>query len=258
MKALIIEDEALLARSLVRLLENSTHNIEVIGVLESVRACQKWFANNAFPDVIFADIQLSDGTSFDVFKEINPPCPIIFTTAFDQYAIRAFKLNSVDYLLKPVDEKEMANALEKLKKFSLQKDETSLSSLQELIKTISLPEQKTFKKRFTAHFGNSIVAVGEDRVAAFFRDELIFVLTAENESLITDYKSIEEIEELIDPQIFFRANRQYIIHIASISSIKPHYSGKINVQLKAPLKAEVSVSRERAAEFKKWFEGNVG
>jgi two-component system LytT family response regulator len=257
MNVVIIEDEELIAKDFIKLLSRIDAKIKVAAVVGSVKAANAYFSSHASPDLIFSDIQLADGVSFDIFREIAPSCPIIFTTAYDQYAIQAFKLNSIDYLLKPIEEEELKRALEKFERWkssgSLQEFSSQFS---EMLKDLRGENKIKFKTRFTGHLGKSIVAIQEDQVSYFTKDAIIFLVTQDNKQVVTDYHSLEELEELVNPQKFIRANRQYILHINAIENIKTHFTGKLNITLKAPLTAEITVSREKAGEFKKWFEGD--
>lgn len=253
MKILLIEDEPLVAKNLenlVKQIESTSILLEIIG---SVKETLDWFKNNAEPDLILSDIQLSDGVSFDIFQEIQPQCPIIFTTAYDEYAIRAFKLNSIDYLLKPIDKEELRCAFEKFKK--LNKTDGFKEQLNHLLSDLgnrsTLPK---FKTRFTAHHQRNIVAVTIERIACFYRDEVIWIQTTDNQRLITDYNSLDEIEELLNPEGFFRANRQFIVNKQAIESYRTHFTGKIELKLVVSTKDEIVVSKEKAHQFRGWFE----
>lgn len=255
MNVVIIEDEMLVAKDLIKLLSKVDQELKVVAVLESVEASKNYFAHKDLPDLIFSDIQLADGVSFDIFKDTTIHCPIIFTTAYDEFAVAAFKLNSIDYLLKPVDEDDLKKALVKFKKVQGNQGKDLTLQFQQMLEQLK-GEKKKFKTRFTGHLGKAIIAVQEDLVSYFTKDALIFLVTHDNKQIVTDYQSLEELEEMLNPEKFFRANRQYIININAIDNIKTHFTGKLNVTLKEPLKAEVTVSREKAAEFKKWFEGS--
>ncbi|WP_064197370.1 MULTISPECIES: LytTR family DNA-binding domain-containing protein [Emticicia] len=257
MKILLIEDEPLVAKNLENLVKQLEATANIIATIDSVEEALRWFRNNAEPDLILSDIQLSDGVSFDIFQEIQPLCPIIFTTAYDEYAIRAFKLNSIDYLLKPIDREELKVAFEKFKRMS--SSNTSNNRFQEqLSHLLNDLENKSaitkFKTRFTAHHQRNIVAVGIEKIACFYRDEVIWIQTTDNQRLITDYNSLDEIEELIDPDFFIRANRQFIVNKNTIESYRTHFTGKIEVKLVVSTKDDVVVSKEKAHQFRAWFE----
>lgn len=254
MNILLIEDEPLVAKNLEKLVAQIEPTANILAILDSVSASINWFKTNPEPDLILSDIQLSDGVSFEIFQEIQPDCPIIFTTAYDEYAIRAFKLNSVDYLLKPIDSQELIAAFDKFKRLAGQQSKDDLrGQIQDLLH--DLKNRTTYKKRFTAHHHRSILAVPEERVACFYRDSVIWLQTTDNQSLITDYNSLDEVEELLDPSKFYRANRQWIVKIDAIESYRTHFTGKIELKLSVSAKEEVTISKDKAHDFRVWFEG---
>lgn len=256
MKILLIEDEILVAKNLENLVKKLKPDATLLATIGSVKESLDWFQNNTEPDLILSDIQLSDGVSFDIFQEIQPKCPIIFTTAYDEYAIRAFKLNSIDYLLKPIDIEELRSAFEKFEKLnhtSSQDDfKEKLSHLLSDLENRSTTPK--FKTRFTAHYQRNIVAVTIERIACFYRDEVIWIQTTDNQRLITDYNSLDEIEDLLNPEGFFRANRQFVVNKQSIESYRTHFTGKIELKLIISAKEEIVVSKEKAHQFRGWFE----
>jgi len=200
------------------------------------------------------DIQLSDGVSFDIFKHVEIKCPVIFTTAYNEYAIRAFKVNSIDYLLKPIDKNELYGALDKFNKINKNPTISIKDQLQSLMKHIALPiDNKIYKERFTAHSGKSFLAIDQSKIACFQKDALIYINTIDKEQFITDFQTMEEIEELVDPKIFFRANRQFIINVNSVESYRTDSYSKLIVKLKAPLITTIDISREKAQAFKSWL-----
>ena len=249
MKLLIIEDEPLVAKDLMNLIAKLSPDAQVLQVLSSVDSARKWFSENTTPDLILSDIQLSDGISFDIFESLHLSCPIIFTTAYDEYAIRAFKLNSIDYLLKPIDSKELSTALAKYK--SLSAENTVAEQLKALMNNWGTHAKK-YKERFLTLHRNTLVPVSQQSIAYFHKEELIYLHTMDNERLITEHHTLDEIEGLLDPGIFFRVNRQYIIHIQSVGRIKPTHKG-LTVQLKPPFNTDIDISREKATAFKKWI-----
>jgi DNA-binding LytR/AlgR family response regulator len=253
MKAVIIEDESLIARELKARIGNVAPDLVVTEVLPSLKTANRWFMENEEPDLIFADIQLSDGVSFEIFEKFELKCPIVFTTAYDEYAIRAFKVNGVDYLLKPIDEEELKKAIDKCRR--LIESKTKLpSNLQELMQVLQNPQQgKQYKEKFVVNVRNNWIPILTKDIACFVRDNLNYLYTFSGERYIVDFVTLEEIEDILDPQHFYRANRQSIVHIDAIQSIKPQENQKLILTLKAPLKMEQDVSREKAPSFKKWF-----
>jgi DNA-binding LytR/AlgR family response regulator len=255
MKAVIIEDEAINAQELIKKLATVAEDVEVIEVLPSVKAAKRWLMNNTEPDLLFMDIQLSDGISFEIFDQYKITCPIIFTTAYDEYALRAFKVNSVDYLLKPVNVNELKAALEKCRRLS--KDNTRVpADWEELLRTLtgSAERQPMYREKFIVHQRQQWIPVFTKDIAYFMRDSLNFLITFREEKFYLDFNSLEEIEDIIDPRVFFRANRQCIINTNAIASIRLHDNGKLSLHLKSPLKSVIEVSREKAPSFKRWFE----
>lgn len=249
MTILIIEDEPLVAKDINMLIRRIEPDAIVLGVVGSVEGVKKWFTENPAPDLILSDIQLSDGISFEIFDSINSTIPIIFTTAYDDYAIRAFKVNSIDYLLKPIDSDEMAKALQKYKTVSSK----SLMGQQVSHLVRDWGQGKAgFKERFLVTYGNSLVPVMEREVAYFHKDQLIFLHNLENEKFICDFGALDDVESLLNPVNFFRVNRQYIIHIQSVGKVRTTHKG-LTVTLKVPFNVDIDISREKAVAFKNWL-----
>lgn len=247
MKILIVEDEPLAAKDLENLLRRIEPSIEIQSIVSSVAAAKTWFSINPQPNLILSDIQLSDGISFEIYENMSLTCPIIFTTAYDDYAIRAFKLNSIDYLLKPIDKEELEGALQKFKTHS---PEVLSEQLKSLIGGWNQP-QKKYKERFLTVHRNMMVPVTQQEIAFFHKEELIFLHTLSSEKYISDHQTMDEVESLLNPEYFFRVNRQYIIHVQSVGKIKSTHKG-LTVQLKPPFNIEIDISREKAVAFKNW------
>lgn len=252
-KAVIIEDEQLIARELANKIAVVADDIEIVEMLPSLKTAKKWFMQHAEPDLLFMDIQLSDGVSFELFDHFRLSCPVIFTTAYDEYAIRAFKVNGIDYLLKPVDESDLRTAIEKSRGLINGKSVLPVD-MQQLISTLATPQASLYKEKFIVSVRNTWIPVDTREIACFVRDNLNYLYTFNGDKYILDFTTLEDIEELLDPRIFYRANRQSIIHINAIQSVKPHENQKLSVFLKAPLKMELDISREKAPAFKKWFD----
>ena len=255
MKAVIIEDEVLIAQELQNKIRNVSGDVEIIEILPSLKTARRWFMANAEPDLIFMDIQLSDGVSFELFDAYQLSCPVVFTTAYDEYAIRAFKVNGVDYLLKPVDDEELKKAIDKCRGI-IESKARFPSDIKQLIQKLSLPQasQSLYKEKFIVSFRHQWIPVNTKDIACFMKENIHYIYTFSGEKHILDFTTMEEIEELLDPGKFYRANRQFIINIDSIQSVKPHENQKLSLTLKAPLKIEVDISREKAPAFKKWFD----
>lgn len=256
MKALIIEDEEIIAKVLVNSIRKVDPDIEVIDTLPSLKVARKWFGNNAEPDILFMDIQLSDGVSFDLLEQFRLNCPIVFTTAYDEYAIRAFKVNGVDYLLKPVDEEELKKAIDKCKKIITQQTGTS-ADIQALIRQIAQPGSVAgkFKQRFVVNIRNQWMPVAVKDIACFTKEVLNYIYLFNGERYLVDVDTLDEVEEVVDPGQFYRANRQYIINIDAVQTVKPVENSKLLIRLKEPnQKFEIDMSREKAPAFKKWLD----
>ena len=252
MKVVIIEDEPLTAKNLLRLLKQIEPSVEVIATLDSVSSSVKWLKEIQQPDLLFLDIQLSDGVSFDIFEQVRIDCPVIFTTAYNEYALRAFKVNSVDYLLKPIDKDQLQLAVEKFKKYFGKTEVVMSEQMQSLLANLKNQSTPKYRERYLAHYKAGIVPVAENRVAYFIKDVVIYLVSNDNEKMITDYNTIDEIEETANPDKFFRANRQCIIHIEQVDTYKKHDTGKIEVHLKCDKNLRVDVSREKANAFVDW------
>ncbi len=253
MKAVIIEDESLIAKELCNKIETVCSDIAIIEILPSLKTAKKWFMEHAEPDLLFMDIQLSDGVSFELFEHFKLSCPVIFTTAYDEYAIRAFKVNGVDYLLKPVDEDDLKKAIDKCR--SLIDSKKGLGGdITQLLASLANPQQTQYKQKFIVNVRNNWIPVDTKDIACFVRENLNYLHTFNGEKYILDFTTLEDVEELLDPKIFYRANRQSIINVNAIQNVKPHENQKLSVFLKAPAKMEIDISREKAPAFKKWFD----
>jgi len=254
MKALIIEDEKLIADELHHAIRSVASDIEILDVLTGLKAARKWFMEHAEPDILFMDIKLSDGLSFELFEQFTLQCPVIFTTAYEEYAIRAFKVNGVDYLLKPVQEEDLKKAIDKCRHMIENKSFVP-ADFQQLLKHFTQPgTAPAYKEKFIVNFNNKWMPVDTKDIALFEKNNINYIYTFSGEKYIYDFSPLEEIEELLDSKNFFRANRQMIININAVHSVKPHGNQKLAVQLKAPLKLEVDVSREKAPLFRKWLD----
>lgn len=253
MKALIVEDEQLIAKELQYKIKSVADDIDIVEVLPSLKTAKKWFMNNAEPDLIFMDIQLSDGISFEIFETYKLSCPIVFTTAYDEYAMRAFKVNGVDYLLKPIDEDELKRAIDKCRTIVESKNPypTDIANMSADFKNANPVH---FKEKFVVNFRNQWLPVNVKDIACFMRDSLNYIYTFKGEYYSFDFNTLEEVEEVIDPNLFYRANRQFIVHIDAINSVKALENQKLTIKLKEPnQKFDIDISREKAPAFKKWL-----
>lgn len=248
MTTIIIEDEKPAARMLQRKLEKL--NIPVQVMLHSVREAIEWFQQNSHPDLIFLDIQLSDGLSFEIFEKVSIQSPIIFTTAYDEYALRAFKLNSIDYLLKPIDEDDLEVAVEKYRKTISPKPAIDMQMIRQLFTSSQAPE---YKKRFSVKVGDHIKIIPIEEVELFYSEfKGTFLHTFEGRTFLLD-TTLESLEKELDPTQFFRISRKYIIGHTALKDIVVYSNSRLKLTLKSYNKEEVIVSRERVGDFKEWL-----
>lgn len=251
MNVIIIEDEKPAARRLSRMLADL--NIEVQQMLHSVEESLNWLQNNEHPELIFLDIQLSDGLSFEIFEEIEVKSAIIFTTAYDEYALRAFKLNSIDYLLKPIDVDELANAVDQFKKNQPQKQDLMVN-LDDIKKLLINPVDRKFKRRLSIKVGAHIKIISVDDIECFYSEnKATYSFTNEKRSFLLD-NSLETWEEQLDPEQFFRVNRTFIVNINAIKDIVAYSNSRLKLILNSYSETEIIVSRERVKDFKSWIE----
>ncbi|PHQ55359.1 MAG: DNA-binding response regulator [Lutibacter sp.] len=250
MKVVIIEDEKPAARRLSRMLNEI--GLEPLIMLHSVEEAINWFYKNEHPDLLFLDIQLSDGLSFEIFEEIEVKSAIIFTTAYDEYALKAFKLNSVDYLLKPIDADELENAVKKYKKTHSKTVNLGLNIDQ--IKKLIIPLQKNYKKRFTIKIGQHLKMISTESIECFYSEnKATNIYTDENRSYIIE-DTLEQLEEKLEPETFYRVSRKYFVNIHAIKDIISYSNSRLKIILQAYSESEIIVSRERVKDFKNWID----
>lgn len=252
MNIIIVEDEKLAAERLTKLVQKLVPEAQIIAKLDSVVSTINWLQHNPAPDLGFFDIQLADGLSFEVFEHCKPHFPIIFTTAFDEYALKAFKVNSIDYLLKPVDEEELLFAIKKFK--MLRKSETSPShvNLNAIEKVVNVLTRK-FKTRFLVRVGDHYRNIATQQIACFYSlSKATFFTTTDGKNLDVDL-TLEELEKCLDPALFFRVNRQFIVSISAISDIVHYSNSRLKLKLIIPTDDEIIVSREKVGAFKEWL-----
>lgn len=252
MKVVIIEDEAPAARRLQKLLVEQEQDVEVLAKLDSVSSAIEWFKAGNVVDLIFMDIQLSDGLSFEIFDTITPKSPIVFTTAFDDYAIKAFKVNSIDYLLKPIDKEELKSALNKFKNLNNTANEINIDFLDVLKEFKSGNAQ--YKSRFLVKLGHKFIPVPVSDIAYFYAEsKSVYLVSNEGNKYIIDY-SLDQLENELDPNKFTRANRQYMLTEGSIDSIHTSFGSKLKVYIKPNAGIDaITVSKEKASSFKQWL-----
>ncbi|MFS4417083.1 LytR/AlgR family response regulator transcription factor [Maribacter sp. 2307ULW6-5] len=251
MKAIIVEDEKPAARRLGRLLEGL--GVEVTTLLHSVETSIAWFKGHPHPDLIFLDIQLSDGLSFEIFDAVAVESAIIFTTAYDEYALQAFKLNSVDYLLKPIDDEELQAAVDKFRSRELRAKPLAVD-FEDIKKLLVNPLERDFKKRFTAKVGQHLKIINADDVVCFFSENKgTYAATADGRNYLLD-TTLEQLETELQPQMFFRVSRKFYVNINHIADIIAYTNSRLQVKLKGFREHQVIVSRERVKDFKLWLE----
>jgi len=251
MKVLIIEDEKPSARRLQRMLERN--DVEVNMVLHSVHEAVTWFKDNDHPDLIFLDIQLSDGLSFEIFDQVEVKSAIIFTTAFDEYALQAFKLNSIDYLLKPIDEEELVVAVNKFKERAPLQQNVQLN-FEDIKKLLTNPVGREYKTRFTTKIGQHIKMISVDEIECFYSENKgTYAHTIKGRDFLLD-TTLEFLQNELAPQDFFRVNRTFIVRIQSIRDIISYTNSRLQLKLNNYNDQEVIVARERVRDFKLWIE----
>lgn len=251
MNVLIIEDEKPAARRLARMLE--TLGITASNILHSVEESLQWFQNNPHPDLIFLDIQLSDGLSFEIFEVLNIKSAIIFTTAFDEYALQAFKLNSIDYLLKPIDEDELKKAVDQFKSQNTTVPKMAID-FEDIKKLLVNPVEREYKKRFTVRVGQHLKIIHADDVECFYSENKgTYAATIDGRSYLLD-TTLEHLETELTPKIFFRVSRKFFVNINHIKDIISYTNSRLQIKLNKTSDQEIIVSRERVRDFKLWLE----
>jgi DNA-binding LytR/AlgR family response regulator len=252
MNVLIIEDEPMAAQRLENLVKSLEPAVTILNKIDTVKRAVLWLQDNAAPDLIFMDIQLADGISFMIFEQCTIKSPVIFTTAYDEYALKAFKVNSIDYILKPVDKDELAGALTKFRALTRQEPETKvlLSNIEQTIQMLT----KKHKSRFVIKVGEHLKTVEVENILYFFsQDKTTFCCTTDNRNLILDY-TLEQLEEMVDPARFFRINRKYLIAATAMQDIISYTNSRLKLLLKGSQDQDIIVARERVQEFKDWLD----
>jgi two-component system LytT family response regulator len=251
MKAVIVEDEIVAAQNLQRLIGQANSEIEIITVLKSIEESVEWFSINPNPDLVFMDIHLSDGSSFTIFEKVKINAPVIFTTAYDEYALKAFEVNSIDYLLKPISRKDLERALSKFKTFSSKPyfDPDVLSALAASMKENTV----RYKSNFLIPHKDKLIPLSVEKIAFMYSEsKMVNINTFDGEKYYFD-TSLDELYKQLDTDKFFRANRQYIIAHKAIKEISLWFGNKLSVHLSVAVPEKIIVSKARVAEFKGWF-----
>jgi len=256
MRILIVEDEDLAVKKIRKTLSDVDANADVVGVTDSIFATVDWLQNNPPPDLILMDIELSDGQSFEIFSRVPVKSAVVFTTSYDEYALKAFKVNSIDYLLKPIQKEDLEAALNKykqMKKMYAGNGHNELN-MDALVKELQHKLQpKEFRKRFLVKHGQKLVSIEIDEIAYFFSDgRLNFFKTYDNRKFVVDY-TMDELEDMLDPQRYFRISRSFYVSVNSIDQIHDYFGNRLLLHLKPAVDKESIVSREKVTDFKKWM-----
>lgn len=253
MKCVIIEDEYAAAMSLSALVKENIPDMEVVAVLQSVEESVEWFENNPSPDIAFMDIHLADGSSFSIFSKTEVTCPVIFTTAYDQYALRAFEVNSIDYLLKPVSKENLLRAVEKYRRLTSAGHESELNP--ELMKRLiaDMRNKTAYKSALLIPSGEKLIPLPVKEIAYIYTENKIVRIVCKDERKIYIDRPLDELCSMLDPHDFYRANRQYIISRDSVNDISLWFNGRLSVNLSVKTPEKIVVSRANAGDFKKWI-----
>jgi DNA-binding LytR/AlgR family response regulator len=255
MNILIVEDEELAVKKIRKTLAAVDESAFVQGVTDSIESTVQWLGENSAPDLILMDIELADGQSFEIFKLAEVKSPVIFTTSYDEFALKAFKVNSIDYLLKPVQKEELEAALIKYKNLSSNKNDSEKSlNMDDLVKELQQKLQpKEYRRRFLVKLGQRLVSIEVNDISYFFSDgRLNFFTTHDNKKFVVDY-TMDELEDMLDPRDFFRTNRSLYVSVSSIEKIDDYFGNRLILALKPALNKEALVSREKVTDFKKWM-----
>jgi two-component system LytT family response regulator len=253
MKAIIIEDEFIAAETLKTLITEIAADIEVTAVLQSIEESVEWIENHPSPDMVFMDIHLADGSAFMIFDSVEIKCPVIFTTAYDEYALKAFEVNSIDYILKPISKAALEKAISKYRKFNGNaiQNQNLINNLLDNLKRYN----KSYKSYFLIPERDKLIPLALNDVYYIFIDtKIVKIVTSDNRNRYID-RTLDEIMSELDPEMFFRANRQYIISRSSIKDISLWFGNKLSINLKIPVNEKIIVSKARVKEFKQWFSG---
>jgi len=249
MKALIIEDEVLAAKALQKLLGEVSPETEVLSILETIEESLEWFENNEMPDLLFMDIHLADGSAFSIFEKVEITCPVIFTTAYDEYALKAFEVNSIDYLLKPINKKDLKRAMGKYK--------TLVSGRAQMQKFMTQmePRQKKYRNCFLMPERDKLVPLPVERIAYVYIDtKTVRIVTFEHKNYYMSM-TLDELMDMLDPTLFFRANRQFIVARSAIKDISVWFGNKLSVNLNIEVPEKIIISKAKVSEFKAWILG---
>jgi DNA-binding LytR/AlgR family response regulator len=255
MKILIIEDEPFAQQELVRLLRQAGLDFQLLATIDTIEESVEWFQSNPAPDLVFLDIQLADGISFDIFRQVKMESPVIFTTAYDEYAIRAFQLNSIDYLLKPIKPGELKTALDKLAGMKQQfSDAKGHITDDQLDKLLNMVTGHTYKTRFLVKLGDELKSIDTAEIAYFkAEDNVVFLFTVKGKRYIIEH-TLEELEQQVDPSEYFRLNRSFLASMKSIKKINKYFNSRLALELEPATEEKVIISRRKVQPFLEWLE----
>ena len=249
MKAIIIEDESVAAQALRSLIKEIDPGMEIVTTLQTIEESEEWFEENPMPDLVFMDIHLADGSSFAIFDKVEVTCPIVFTTAYDEYALKAFEVNSIDYLLKPINKTDLARALNKYKNLSSKGDNASLEGLLAQMGEL----RKKYKTAFLIPERDKLIPLATNNIAYIYIDtKTVKAVSMDNRTYYLN-QTLDEIMAQLDPQLFFRANRQFIISRNAVKDMSVWFGNKLAINLSVPVPEKIIVSKARVGEFKTWF-----
>ena len=251
MKAVIVEDELIAAQNLQRLINQVDNNIEVVAVLQTVEDSIEWFLLHSVPDLVFMDIHLADGSSFSIFEKVEISCPIIFTTAYDEYALKAFEVNSIDYLLKPISLKNFERALSKFRNMVGEKDNNS-DLISHLLASFKQTKE-TYKSNFLIPHKDKFIPLAVNKIACLYTENKMVNIVTDDQQIYHIDSSLEDLGNQLNPTLFFRANRQYIVSHKAIKDISIWFGSKISINLYVDVPDKIIVSKARVSEFKTWY-----
>ncbi|MCF8426877.1 MAG: LytTR family DNA-binding domain-containing protein [Bacteroidia bacterium] len=250
MRICIVEDEIPALKRMIKLVQEIDPEIEIVAHADSISSAVNMFQNHPSIDLALMDIELADGQSFEIFNQVAISCPIIFTTAYDEFALKAFKVNSIDYLLKPIDPNELKSALQK---FKLRHGNSNQVNIEQLLHALRPGLNQTYKQRFLVKLGQKLISISTKDIAYFMAaDKMVYLVSLEGKKFVVDH-SIEELSKMLNPANFFHINRQVLANLEAIETVSSYFNGKLKIQLKPPMDEEVLVSRDKAADFKNWL-----
>lgn len=253
MRILIIEDEKLATEKLILHLKKIEPQAQILATIDSIDIAINWLNTHAHPDLIISDIHLIDGLSFVIYTQVKVTCPIIFATAYEKYALKAFEVNSIDYLLKPIQEDKLAQALNKYKLLT-DKDTKDRTALYDRFQKLLSQSNKNYKTRFLCKLGNKIKSIPIENIAYFYSADKMTFIIDKNQQRLPVNNTLDEIDQLVNPDMFFRINRKYITHFDSISEIHPYFKGRLKLKLNPNVKDDIVVSTEKSPLFKAWLD----